>query len=128
MMTPAAVRHRSAGPTEHVADAADRVDERRVRRIALDLAAEPVDMDIDCARLAGVVVPPDALEQLVAGEDLPGMADEEGEELEGFGLHRDDLAVAEQPVAAEVRLDRSKVDDRRRPIDRDGLVRAPEDR
>jgi hypothetical protein len=66
----------SGGPPEDVADAADRVDEPRARGIVLDLAAEPVDVDVDGARLAGVVVAPDALEELVPGEDLAGVADE----------------------------------------------------
>ena len=61
-----------------------------------------------------VVVAPDVLEQLVAGEDLARVADEEREQLERLRLERHDLAVAQQPVAAEVGLDRAEVDDRRR--------------
>ena len=83
--------------------------------IGLDPAAQPVDVDVHGPRLAGVVVAPDVLEQLVAGEDLARVADEEGEQLERLGLERHDLAVAQQPVAGEVRLDRPEVDDRRRP-------------
>ena len=52
-----------------------------------------------------VVVAPDVLEQLVAGEDLARVADQEREQLEGLGLDRQHLAVAQQPVAAEVGLD-----------------------
>src|SRR4051794_14725008 len=60
----------SGRPTEDVADAADRVDERRLSGILLDLAPEPVDVDVDRARLAGIVVPPHLLEELVTGEHL----------------------------------------------------------
>ena len=80
----------------------------------LDLAAQPMDVDVDRARLARVVVAPDLLEQLVAGEDLAGVSDQEREQLERLGLDRQDLAVAQQSVAAEVGLDPPEVDDRRR--------------
>ena len=65
------------------------------RRVLLELATEPVDVHVDRPRLARVVVAPDALEQLVAGEHLALVADEEREQLERLGLDRDRLAVAE---------------------------------
>ena len=76
-------------PAKDVADAADRVEERGARRIGLDPAAQPVDVDVDRPRLAGVVVAPDVLEQLVAGEDLARMPDQERQQLERLGLDRD---------------------------------------
>src|SRR5688500_1380394 len=126
MMKPAAVPRRSTRAAEDVADTADGVDEGRVSRVGLDPAAQPVDVDIDRARLAAVVVAPHVLEQLVAGEDLAGMTDQEGEQLERLRLDRDDLAVAQQSVAAEIRLDRPEIDDSRRTVDRHGLVRTAE--
>ena len=66
------------------------------------------------------------LEELVAGEDLARVADEEGQQLERLGLDRHDHAVAQQPPAAEVGLDRAEVDDGRRVLDRDRLVGPPE--
>ena len=84
-------------------------------------------MDVDRARLAAVVVAPHVFEQLVAREDLPGMADEEREQLEGLGLDRDDLAIAQQAVAAEIGLDWSKVHDRGRAVERDRLIRPAEE-
>ena len=96
--------------------------------IGLDPAAQPVDVDVDRPRLATVVVAPHVLEQLVASEDLAGMADEKGQQFERLRLDRDDLTVAEQPVAGEVDLDRPEVDDGRRSVDRDGLVRPAKER
>ena len=87
-----------------------------------------MDVDVDRARLAGVVVAPDVLEQLVAGEDLARMAEQEREQLERLRLDRQDLAVAQEPVAAEVGLDAPEVDDRGRPVDRDALLGAAEQR
>src|SRR6476620_6828770 len=75
------ITRRSGGPAEHVPHATDRVDEPRRARVGFDLAAKPVDVDVDRPRLAGVVVAPDALQQLVAGEDLAGMTDQEGEQV-----------------------------------------------
>ena len=63
-----------------------------------------------------VVVAPDVLEELVAGEDLARVADEERQELERLRLDRDDLAVAQEAMAGEVDLDLAEVD--RRPARR----------
>ena len=80
-----------------------------------------MDVDVDGPRLARVVVAPDVLEELVAGEDLARVAEQERQQLERLGLDRQDLAVAQQPVAAEVDLDAAEIDDGRRPLDRDAL-------
>ena len=74
-------------------------------RVGLDLAAQPVHVDVHGAGLAGVVVAPDVLEQLVAREDLAGMAEQEGEQVEGLGLDGQRLAVAQEPMAGQVHLD-----------------------
>jgi hypothetical protein len=55
-----------------------------------------VDVDVDGARLASVVVAPDLLQQLVAAEDVAGIAQQESQQVEGFGLDRQDLAAAQQ--------------------------------
>ncbi len=73
---------------QHVAHAADRLQEPRVRRVILDVAAQPVDVDVDRARLAGVVVAPDTLQQLVAREHLARVAQQEREQLERLRLDR----------------------------------------
>src|SRR3954452_18690196 len=106
MMTAATARRPSARAAEHVADAPDRVDERRAPGVGLDPASQPVDVDVDRPRLAAVVVAPHVLEQLVTGEDLARMAQEEREQLERLGLDRDDRAVAQQAMTAKVCLDR----------------------
>src|SRR4029079_19203015 len=127
MMTPATKRRPSARAAEYVADAANRVDEGRVRRVGLDAGTQPVDVDIDGARLAAVVVAPHVLEQLVASEDLAWVTDQEGEQLERLRLDRHDRAIAQQAVSAEIGLDRSEIDDGRRTVDRDCLVGSAEE-
>ena len=84
------------------------------RRVRLDLAAQPVDVDVHRPRLAAVVVAPDVLEQLVAGEHLARVAEQEREQLERLGLERHGLAVAQHAVAGEVDLHPAEVDQRRR--------------
>ena len=64
-----------------------------------------MDVHVDRARLARVVVAPDVLEQLVAGEHLARVAEQEGQQLERLRLDRQRLAVAQQPMTAEVDLD-----------------------
>src|SRR6185503_4939754 len=97
---------------EHVADAADRVDELRRRRVVLQRRAQPVDVDVDRPGLAGVVVAPDVLQQLVAGERLARVPEEEREKLEGLRLDRQGLAVAQEPMPGEVDLDPAEIDHR----------------
>ena len=70
---------------QDVADAPDGLQEPRVRRVLLDVAPQPVDVDIDRAGLAGVVVAPDAFQQLVAAEHLAGVAQQERQQLERLG-------------------------------------------
>ena len=81
-------------------------------------------MDVDRPCLAGVVVAPDPLEELVAGERLARVSEEEGEELEGLRLHRQHVAVAQDPMAGQVHLDLAEIDHRRRRLDGGRLVRA----
>ena len=83
------------------------------RGVVLERRAQPVDVDVDRPRLARVVVAPDVLEQLVAGEHLARVAEEEREQLERLRLDRQRLAVAQEAVAGEVDLDPAEVDDRR---------------
>src|SRR5436309_5073075 len=97
---------------EDVAHASDRVDELRCRGVVLERRTEPVDVDVDRPRLARVVVAPDVLEELVPGERLAGVAEEEGEELERLRLDRQRLSVAEEPVSGEIDLDVPEIDDR----------------
>ncbi len=93
-----------AWPPQHVAHSAYRLDDFWTLRIGFDLGTQPVDVDVDGARLADILVTPDAFEQLLAAEYLAGVADEEGQQVEGFRLYRPGLAVAKQPVAGHVDL------------------------
>ena len=68
-------------------------------------AAQPVDVDVDRAGLARVVVAPDLLEELVAGEDLARVTDEEREQLEGLGLDRHGRPSRRRRWPAQVDLD-----------------------
>ena len=76
------------GAAQHVTHAADRFEQLGVLRILLDLRAQPVDVNVDRARLAGVVVAPDVGQQLLAREDLALVAQEESEQVECLGLDR----------------------------------------
>ena len=58
----------------------------------------------------------------------PGWRMRNASSSNAFGLTGSDLAVAQQPVAAEVDLDAPEVDDRRRRLDRDRLLGAAEER
>ena len=66
-------------------------------------------MDVDRAGLAGVVVPPDVLEQLVAGERLARMTEEKRQELERLRLDRDRLPVAEKAMPGQIDLDPAEI-------------------
>src|SRR5439155_7351187 len=109
---------------EDVAHAADGVDELRRRGVVFKCRTEPVDVDIDRPRLARVVVAPDVLEELVAGERLPGVAEQERQQLERLRLDRQRLSVAQEPVPGEVDLDAPEIDDRR-PVDRRRRLLGP---
>ena len=75
-----------------------------------------------------VVVAPDVLEELVAGEHLARVAEQEREQLERLGLERHGVAVAQHAVAGEVDLDPAEVDERRRVAPAARLLGPPEDR
>src|SRR2546423_12691479 len=111
------VRDGSAA-TEDVPDAANRVEEVGPLRLVVDERAERMDVDVDGPRLAGIVVAPDLLEQLLAREYLARPRQQEREQLERFRPDRQLLAVAQQPVPGQVHLDPAKIDDRR-PRDED---------
>ena len=68
------------GRDEAVADVAHRADEHLV--LGAELGPQPADVDVDGARAAVVVVAPDLLEQLGAGEDPARVLGEVLEELE----------------------------------------------
>ena len=71
-----------------------------------------MDVDVDRARLPGVVVAPYPFEKLLSAEDLAGIANEEGEQLERLRLDRQRLAVAQDLVAGQVDVDRPEIDPR----------------
>ena len=85
--TSAAVSRGAVGD-EAVADVADRADQRLV--LAAELGAQPAHVDVDGAGAAEVVVAPDLLEQLRAGEDAARVLGQE--------LHQLELLVGEVEV------------------------------
>src|SRR5690606_10243172 len=56
------------GGVELVAEPAHGEDAARTRRIQLDLGAQPLDVDVEGLGVADVVGPPDAVDELAAGE------------------------------------------------------------
>src|SRR5690242_17529427 len=69
-----AARGLMSGRARLVADAADRHDDLGALGIVLDLGAQPLDVDVDEAGVAGVAVAPHLLEEDLTGEDLPRLA------------------------------------------------------
>ncbi len=69
-----------------------------------------MNVDVDRARLAGVVVAPHPLEQLLAAEHLTGIADQEREQLERLWLDGQRLAVAQDLVASQIHSNPSEID------------------
>src|ERR1019366_25834 len=67
---------------EPVADAGHREDVARLTRVGLDLATEVTHVDVDDAGGDGVLVPPHRRQDAVPREHLPGIACEEGEQVE----------------------------------------------
>src|SRR5712691_2445892 len=61
----------SSGPFQPVPDAPDRLDERRARRVILDLGPKTLDGRINHPGVAKVVVVPHSLEEQLPGERLP---------------------------------------------------------
>src|SRR5439155_8852220 len=67
---------------ELVADAEAGLDERVLRRDAVDLLAQPPDEDVDGAVAVGLAAAPHLLEQLVAGDHATPVQGERVEQLE----------------------------------------------
>src|SRR5215212_9851830 len=97
-----------------VAAATDREDQFRVDGVRLDLGAQPPDRHVDEARVAEVVVAPDAVQELVPGQDLTGALDQLGQQVELSPRQRNLLAVAGDGSAGRIDLQRTEAD-RRRP-------------
>src|SRR5262245_24128404 len=89
-----------------IALAADRLDQRRLRRLRLDLAAQADDVDVDRARLdVRVAVVPDVEEQVLARDHPVAVAHQVLEDVALAGSERQDLALAMDLEAREVDLD-----------------------
>ena len=70
--------------------------------IVVQLLAQPLDCHVDQARIAQVSGVPDALEQRSAGEHVPRVQGELGEQLELCRREREIVSLAFNPVALEV--------------------------
>ena len=51
-------------------------------RVELDLLAEPLDVGVQGAAVPLLAVPPDPLHALLAGDDVAGLRDEQGQQVE----------------------------------------------
>ena len=87
---------------ELVADAEARLDERVLRRVAIDLLPQPADEDVDRAVAVGLTAAPDLLQQLVARDDAATVERERVEEPELGRREPDALAVDERLHLARV--------------------------
>src|SRR5258708_7117311 len=81
------------------------MDQTRRGGIALDLLAEPEDVDVDGAVRDGAVLAPDGVQQLLAAEDHAGAGHEEFEQAELGGGERERLAFQLDLATAAVQLD-----------------------
>ena len=70
------------GDLELVPEPADGGDAGRPGRVLLDLRAEPLDVDVEGLGVPHVVGSPDPVDQGLAGEDPPGVGEEELQQLE----------------------------------------------
>src|SRR5699024_11371885 len=85
-----------------VPDAADGHDDAGVLRIVLDLRAQALDVHVDQAGVRAVAVSPHVAQQDVAGEDLPGLAGQLGEQVELQRRQGDQLVPATHLVPVDV--------------------------
>src|SRR5690349_12655957 len=81
----------SARWLQHIADAADRVDERYPPGV--DLLAQVADVELDDVGLAAEVVVPHPVQDLGLGQHPPGVPHEEPEQLELGRGEVDEVAV-----------------------------------
>src|SRR3954453_1453880 len=88
---------------ELIPNAPDCLEVARAHRVGLDLLAQAPDVDGDGAGVAVELEVPDLVEELLAREDLAGMAGEEEEEVELAGGQVERHAVA--PDIAPARID-----------------------
>ena len=90
---------------EPVADAPDGLQGPRLRRVVLDLLAQPPDMDGDRAGVERGRVAPDASHELVAREDPARMAGEEPEQVELLRRQAQLPSAAARPRASSTSID-----------------------
>src|SRR5439155_12124301 len=90
---------------EAVAEPAHRLDQARAAWLGLDLLAQPADVDVHRARVAGRAVAPDALQQVVAREGAARVLGQEDQQVVLLGPEREHLAAAARLVALQVYLD-----------------------
>ena len=79
---------RGRGGLERVAEAADRMNQHRIGRVALHLLAQPQDVDVHRAVGDGAVLAPHGVQQLLAAEDHARPAHQEFEQAELGGGER----------------------------------------
>ena len=89
-------------PVQAIAETPDRGDENRFGGVGLNPPPEPFDMNIQSFRVAFVIGPPQALQDLAAGEHAAGVTQKQLQELELPQRHGDHLAVDPDLVALDV--------------------------
>src|SRR3954447_11586938 len=97
----------SASDLELVAEPPDGDEHRRMGRVGLELGAQPLHVDVEGLGVPDVVRAPEPVDQLSAGEDAAGVAQEQLEQLEllqrqplRLAVDRDDVPLDVHPYRA----------------------------
>ncbi len=92
-----------------VAGGADGADDVELAR-AVDRFAQAADMDVDCAGFDMDVAAPNGVQDIFAGEDALGVAEEKFEEAEFGRPEVEGTAVAQNAVRGGVKRDIMKIE------------------
>src|SRR6478752_9025065 len=99
-----------------VAEAAHGDDVDRVRRVGLSLGSKALDVEVERLRVAHVVAAPDAVDELHAGQDATGVAEQHLEQLELLERQGHRPALDADGVALDIHAHRSRLERRREQV------------
>src|SRR2546425_13333375 len=94
-------------PPETIPYTTNSLNETRVRRVLLELLAQPAHVHIDSTGVADIIIAPDVLEQLIASQHGSTVAYEVGQQIKLFGLQFHLLTTAEDAPPSKVNAQRT---------------------